>query len=60
MLLETAVTVTEDDSRPDADYYDEKSALRISNISTRSTHSITIVDRSDKSKKNQKTLLSFK
>ena len=60
MLLETAVTVTEDDSRPDADYYDEKSALRISSISTRSTHSITIVDRSDKSKKNQKTLLSFK
>ena len=50
MLLETAVPVTEDVSRSGADYYDEKS----------STHSITIADSSDKLKKDQKTLLSFK
>ena len=60
MLLETAVPVTEDDSRSDSDYYDEKSTLTSSSISKRSTHSITIADSSDKPKKNQKTLLSFK
>ena len=60
MLLETSVLVTEDDSRSDDDYYDEKSTLRSSSISRRSTHSITIADRLDKPKKNQKTLLSFK
>ena len=55
MLLETAVPVTEDDSRSDADYYVEKSRLTSSSISTRSTHSITIADNSEKPKKNQKT-----
>ena len=60
MLLETAVPVTEDDSISDADYYDQKSALRSSSTSRRTTHSIAIADRSDKLKKNQKTLLSFK
>ena len=60
MILETAVPVTEDDSRSNADYYDEKNALRSFSISRRSTHSITIADRLDKPKKNQKTLLSFK
>ena len=55
MLLETAVPVTENDSRSNADYYDEKNALRSFSISRRSTHSITIADRSDKPKKNQKT-----
>ena len=60
MLLETAVPVTEDDSRSDADYYDKKSALTSFSISRRSTHSITMADSSDKPKKNQKTLLSFK
>ena len=58
MLLETAVPVTEDDSRSDADYCDEKSNL--TNSSRRSTHSITIAVSSDKPKKNQKTLLSLK
>ena len=58
MLLETAVLVTENDSRSDVDDYDEKSTL--TNSSRRSTHSITMVDSSDKPKKNQKTLLSFK
>ena len=60
MILETAVPVTEDDSRSNADYYDEKNALRSYSISRCSTHSITIIDRLDKPKKNQKTLLSFK
>ena len=58
MLLETAVLVTENDSRSDVDDYDEKSTL--TNSSRRSTHSITMADSSDKLKKNQKTLLSFK
>ena len=60
MLLETAVPVTEDDSRSEADYYHEKSAFKSSSINRSSTHSITIADSSDKPKKNQKTLLSFK
>ena len=60
MLLETAVPVTKDYSRSDADYCDEKSTLAGSNINRRSTHSITIADSSDKPKKNQKALLSFK
>ena len=60
MLFETAVPLTEDGSRSDADYRDEKSALTSSSISRGSTHSITIPDSSDKPKKNQKTLLSFK
>ena len=50
----------EDDSRSDADYYEEKSTLTSSSISRNSTYSITIADSSDKPKKNQKTLLSFK
>ena len=60
MSLETAVPVTEDDSRSHADYYNEKSAPTSSSISRRSTHSITIADSSDKPKKKQMTLLSFK
>ena len=60
MLLETAVPLTEDDSRSDADYYDEKSTLTSSSISRLSPHSITIADSSDKPKKYLKTLLSFK
>ena len=60
MLLETAVPVTEDDSRSDADYYDEKSTLTKCRVSRYSTHFISIVDSSCKPKKNQKTLLSFK
>ena len=51
MPLETAVPVTEDDSRSHADYYNEKSAPTSSSISRRSTHSITIADSSDKPKK---------
>ena len=46
MLMETALSVTEGNSRSDFDNYDEKSALK--NTSRRSTHSITIADSSDK------------
>lgn len=46
MLLETAVPVIEDDSRSDTDYYDDKSIF--TNSSRLSTHSITIMDSSDK------------
>ena len=60
MLLETAVPVTEDDSRSGADYYDEKSTLTSSSISRRSSHSIKITDSSDNPKENQKSLLSLK
>ena len=60
MLLETAVPVTEDDSRSDADYYHEKNTLTSSSVNRQSTYSITIADSSDKPKKNQKTLFSFK
>ena len=58
MLLKTAVPVTEDDSKSNADYYDVKSTL--TNSSRGSTHSIRIADSSGKPKKKQKTLLSFK
>ena len=58
MFLETAVPLAEDDSRSDAHYHDEKNTL--TNSSTRSTYSITIADSSDKPKKNEKIVLSFK
>ena len=52
MLLETAITATESDSRSDANYYDEKSTL--TNSSRLSTHSITIAYSSDKAKKKRR------
>ena len=58
MFLETAVPLAEDDSRSDAHYHDEKNTL--TNSSTRSTYSITIAHSSDKPKKNEKIVLSFK
>ena len=51
MLLETAVPVTEDDSRSGADYYDEEGTLTSSSIGRPSTHFIKIADSSDKPKK---------
>ena len=53
MVMETAVSVTEGDSRSDVDYYDEKSTLR--NSSRRSTLYITIANSLDKAKSKEKT-----